>query len=64
MNQLLHWRNFMIGVLLWISTWGVFDGIVETFNFGRKHHALICLIVLVFITVYVTKSSTINWSDL
>ena len=64
MEQLLAYRNFMIGVFLWITTWDVFRSLVHSFAFGKKHYVLIFFIILITLTVYTFNSDTISWVDL
>jgi len=64
MEKLLAWRNFMIGIFIWITTWEVWSGIVRSSKFGKKYYVSICFIILVALTWYVFNSDTISWSGI
>ena len=64
MDKLLAWRNFMIGIFLWITTWEVWRAFIQSFAFGKKHYIAICFTILVFLTIYMFNNSTLGWNDL
>ena len=64
MDKLLAWRNFMIGIFLWITTWEVWRAFIQSFAFGKKHYVAICFTILVILTIYMFNNSTIGWNDL
>ena len=34
-TEFLNFKKLMISIIIWIATWGVFDGIINSFKFSN-----------------------------
>ena len=64
MKSLFEWEKFIIGLLLWITGWDLYDYGMKYFTFTRKHSRLINLGIFIFLTLYVFSNNNIHWSEL
>ena len=62
-TEFLNFKKLMISIIIWIATWGVFDGVINSFKFSKKHHTLICFFILIVMIIYVSYNDKISWKD-
>ena len=64
MNSLFEWKSFMIGILLWITAWDIWDYGMNYFTFARKYSQWISFVLFVLLTLYVFHNKNMHWKDL